>query len=261
MTASTSVGTPQTREFEVRRVPLRQPIEWLDRGWDDLKQIGAPGLAHGALIAILGGVLLMLGSTHLYLTAAAVTGYLLVGPVMTTGACELARRLAAGEPLGFDESLQALTRNPEGLTYFGGMLAVIAVAWFALSAILWESVFATSVPSLAVILWGGPARVTSAQILGYVICGGVLATIVFAVSVVAVPLIIDRRASASEAMRASLRATLTNLPAMLVWAFLIVGLTVIAFVTLLVGMVVVAPLLGYATWHAYRDLVVSGGSR
>lgn len=255
MTASISAGTQRSREFEVRRVPMRQPIEWLDRGWDDLKQIGLPGLAHGALIAILGGVLLMLGSTHLYLTAAAVTGYLLVGPVMTTGACELARRLAAHEPLGFDESLQALTRNPGGLTHFGAVLAVIAVAWFALSAILWESVFATSVPSLAVVLWGGPARVSAAQILGYVICGGVLATIVFAVSVVAVPLIIDRRASASEAMRTSLRAALNNLPAMLVWAFLIVGLTVIAFVTLLVGMVVVAPLLGYATWHAYQDLI------
>jgi uncharacterized membrane protein len=255
MTASITIGTPQTREFEVRRVPLLQPIQWLDRGWNDLKQIGMPGLAHGVLIAVLGGVLLMLGSTHLYLTAAAVTGYLLVGPLMTTGACELARRLATGEPLGFDESLQALTRNPDGLTHFGGVLAVIAVAWFSVSAILWESVFATSVPSLAVVLWGSAASVSPAQILGYVICGGVLAAIVFAVSVVAVPLIIDRRASASEAMRASLRATLANLPAMLVWAFLIVGLTTIAFVTLLVGMVIVAPLLGYATWHAYRDLI------
>src|SRR5579863_6632618 len=129
MTASISVGTQQSRDFEVRRVPLRQPIEWLDRGWDDLKQIGLPGLAHGALIAILGGVLLMLGSTHLYLIAAAVTGYLLVGPVMTTGACELARRRAARESLGFDDSLQALTRNPEGLLHFGAALAFMALLW------------------------------------------------------------------------------------------------------------------------------------
>jgi uncharacterized membrane protein len=74
-------------------------------------------------------------------------------------------------------------------------------------------------------------------------------------SVVAVPLLIDRHANASEAIRASIRASLANLPAMLVWAALIVGLTVIGFVTLLVGMVVIAPLLGYATWHAYRDLI------
>ncbi len=96
---------------------------------------------------------------------------------------------------------------------------------------------------------------TPSQVLGYVVCGGVLAAVVFAVSVVSVPLIIDRHARASDAMRTSLRATLANLPAMIVWAVLIVGLTAIGFLTLLVGMVIVAPLLGYATWHAYRDLI------
>jgi uncharacterized membrane protein len=79
--------------------------------------------------------------------------------------------------------------------------------------------------------------------------------VVFAVSVVAVPLLIDRHVSASEAIRASIRATFINLPAMLFWAALIVLLTALGFVTLLLGMVIVAPLLGYATWHAYRDLV------
>jgi uncharacterized membrane protein len=256
MTTSVSVGNVQPLHIEIRRVPARQAIEWLARGWDDVKHIGAAGIAHGALIAILGGVLLMLGSTHMYLIAAAVTGYLLVGPVMTTGLCELARRREARESLSFDDSLQALTRNPEGLTHFGGILALIAILWFVLSAILLESVLSASAPSLAVALWGGAGMLTPAQVLGYVACGGVLAAIVFAVSVVSVPLIIDRHASASEAIRASLRVTLANLPAMLLWAFLIVGLTALGFLTALVGMVVVAPLLGYATWHAYRDLIV-----
>ena len=255
MTTSIRVGSPETLHVEIRRVSVGRPLEWLDRGWNDLKQIGAAGLAHGALIAILGGVLLMLGSTHLYLIAAAVTGYLLVGPIMTTGACELARRRAAREPLGFDESLQGLTRNTEGLMYFGGVLALIAILWFALSVILLQSVLSASAPSLAVALWGGSASISLPQLFAYAGCGAVLAAMVFAVSVVAVPLIIDRHASASEAIRASLHATFANLPAMIVWAALIVGLTVIGFVTLLVGMVIVAPLLGYATWHAYRDLI------
>jgi uncharacterized membrane protein len=236
---------------------MRQPVEWLNRGWDDLKRIGPAGLAHGALIAILGGVLLMLGSTHEYLIAAAVTGYLLVGPVMTTGLCELARRREARESLGFDDSLQALNRNQEGLTHFGGILGLIAILWFVISAILLGSVLSAPVPSLAVALWGGSAMLTPPQMLGYVASGAVLAVMVFAVSVVSVPLIIDRHASASDAIRTSLRATFANLPAMLVWAGLIVGLTAIGFLTLLVGMVIVAPLLGYATWHAYRDLIAS----
>jgi uncharacterized membrane protein len=255
MTTSVSVGRPESLRVEIRHVPAGRAVEWLNRGWDDLKRIGWPGLAHGALIAILGGVLLALGSTHLYLTAAAITGYLLVGPVMTTGLCELARRREAREPLGFDESLQGLTRNPDGLLHFGGILGLIALLWFILSAILLESVLSASVPSLAVALWGGASMPTPSQVLGYVLCGGVLAAIVFGVSVVSVPLMIDRHARASDAMRASLRVTFANFPAMALWAGIIVGLTAIGFLTLLVGMVVVAPLLGYATWHAYRDLI------
>jgi uncharacterized membrane protein len=255
MTTSVSVGSPGALNVEVRHVPARRALEWLTRGWDDVRRIGSAGLAHGALIAILGAVLLMLGSSHMYLTAAAVTGYLLVGPIMTTGLCELARRREARESLSFDDSLQTLARNPDGLMHFGGILALIAVLWFVLSAVLLESVLNASVPSLAVALWGGSTLLSASQLLGYVACGAVLAAVVFAVSVVAVPLIIDRHASASEAIRASLRVTGANLPAMIVWAGLIVGVTAIGFLTLLVGMVVVAPLLGYATWHAYRDLI------
>jgi uncharacterized membrane protein len=255
MTTSISVGKPRTLHVEIRRVSVSRPLEWVSRGWDDVKSIGGPGIANGALIAILGAVLLMLGSTHLYLTAAAVTGYLLVGPVMTTGICELARRREAREPLSFDQSLQALTRNPEGLMHFAGVLALIALVWFVLSGVLIDTTLKVSVPTLEVALWGGAGPMSGVQVLGYIVCGAVLAVIVFVVSVVAVPLMIDRHASATDAIRASARATFANLPAMLVWAALIVGLTAIGFITLLVGMVVVAPLLGYATWHAYRDLV------
>ncbi len=256
MTTSISVGKHEPLRVEIRSVPLRQPLEWLRRSWEDLREIGKPGLAHGVLIAVLGAVLLMLGSTHLYLTAAAVTGYLLVGPVMTTGLCELARRREARERLGFDESLQALSRNPQGLMHFAGVLALVALLWFLFSAVVLETALNASVPSLAVALWGGGAgSLGPEQVLGYVGSGAVLAAFVFSVSVVAVPLMIDRRASASDAIRASLRATFANLPAMLLWGALIVAVTAIGFITLLVGMVFVAPLLGYATWHAYRDLI------
>jgi uncharacterized membrane protein len=255
MTTSVGVGRLEALHVEIRQVPAGRAFEWLSRGWDDLKQIGWPGLAHGALIAILGGVLLALGSTHMYLTAAAITGYLLVGPVMTTGLCELARRREAREPLGFDESLQALPRNPDGLLHFGGILGLVGLVWIVLSTILLESVLSASVPSLAVTLWGGASMLTPSQLLSYVACGAVLAAIVFCVSVVSVPLIIDRHASASAAMRTSLRVVAANFPAMVVWAALIILVTAIGFLTLLAGMVVVAPLLGYATWHAYRDLI------
>jgi uncharacterized membrane protein len=256
MGTSVSLEKHAPLRVEIRRVPMLQSLIWLRRGRDDLLGIGMPSIAHGALIAVLGAVLLIVASTHLFLVAAAVTGYLLVGPVMTTGLCELSRRRAAGESLGFDESLQAVTRNADNLIHFGGLLAAVALLWWIASAVMLQTLPHASSPTFAIALWGGfTDAVSRPQMLGYVGCGAVLAAIVFSLSLVSVPLMIDRHATATEAIWASLKATFWNLPAMLVWGGLIVGLTALGFLTLLVGMVIVAPLLGHATWHAYRDLI------
>jgi uncharacterized membrane protein len=256
MANSILLGRHHFLHVEIRRVPALRAIVWLQRGWDDLWHMKAASLGHGALITALGAILLMLGSSHPYLVAAAISGYLLVGPIMTTGLCELSRRRAGGEPTGFDESLHGMTRNPEGLMYFGVVLAIVAAAWFVLSGVVLQSVLHTSAPSLGDALWGSLSDASSRpQMLAYIGSGAVLAGVVFMLSVVAVPLIIDRHASALDAMWISVKVTFWNLPAMLVWAGLIVGLTIIGFVPFLFGMILVAPLLGHATWHAYRDLV------
>lgn len=85
--------------------------------------------------------------------------------------------------------------------------------------------------------------------------GAVLAGRLFALSVVTVPMIVERRADAGTAMRTSLRVVARDLPAMALWGLLITVLVLLGFATWLVGMVVIFPLLGHATWHAYRDLV------
>ena len=162
-----TAGQLQSLHVQIRHVPASAPLKWLDQAWEDLRHIGAPGLAHGALIAILGAVLLMLGSSHIYFIAAAVSGYLLVGPVMTTGLCELARRRAAREPLSFDDSLQGMTRNLDGLMHFGAVLALVAIVWFALAALLLQTALSAAPPSLAVALWGGSADLDGGAVVGF----------------------------------------------------------------------------------------------
>ena len=255
MATSISLRRHQLLHVEVRHVPALQSIEWLRRGWDDLRHFRSASLSQGAMIAILGAVLLILFSTHAYLFAAAVTGYLLVGPIMTTELCGLSRRRELGQP-GADESEQPGTRDSRSLFRFGAILGSLALIWFIASATMLQTALHVATPSLGVALWGSFTDAMSRpELLGYIVSGAVLAAIVFSLSVVAVPLIIDRHASATDAMWTSVRVTFANLPAMLVWAALIVAVTALGFVTLLVGMVVVAPLLGHATWHAYRDLV------
>jgi uncharacterized membrane protein len=258
MANSIILGRHHFLHVEIRRVSAMRAVVWLQRGWDDFRHIKAASLGHGALITALGAILLMLGSSHAYLVAAAISGYLLVGPIMTTGLCELSRRRAGGEKVGFDESLHGMTRNPEGLAYFGVVLAIIAAAWFVLSGVVLQSVLHTSAPSLGDALWGSVSDAASRpQILAYIGSGAVLAAVVFTLSVVSVPLIIDRHASALDAMWISVKVTFWNLPAMLVWAAFIVVLTAIGFAPFLFGMIIVAPILGHATWHAYRDLIGS----
>jgi uncharacterized membrane protein len=91
--------------------------------------------------------------------------------------------------------------------------------------------------------------------MAYLLVGAVLAAAVFALSAVSVPMIMDRPVGAATAMMTSLRAVALNLPAMLLWAVLIAVLTAIGFATYLLGLVIVLPLLGHASWHAYKDLV------
>jgi len=241
----------------IRHVPALQSLQWLRRGWDDLWHVNGTSLAYGALIATAGAVLLMLGSSHLYLVAAAVSAYLLVGPVMATGIYELSRRRELGEAPGFDESLDGLARNSRSLFLFSLLLAGFVLFWFAASEVMLRSVLQHPGPNFAKLLWGSFFEIgTREQLLPYVASGALLAAIVFCLSAVAIPLIIDRNASATEAVLISAKATARNLPAMLIWSALIVLLTAFGFVTLLLGLIVIAPLLGHASWHAYRDLIV-----
>src|SRR5262249_28051134 len=125
MATSISLGRHQPLHVEVRHVSALQSIEWLRRGWDDLRHFRSASLSQGAMIAILGAVLLILFSTHAYLFAAAVTGYLLVGPIMTTEVCELSRRRASIE--GNTSPSQPGARDTNSLFRFGAILGIIAL--------------------------------------------------------------------------------------------------------------------------------------
>lgn len=256
MAISIQWGRQSRVQAHIRTVEALRPLQWLAQGWRDLRAHWRISLAHGLLLTAAGAILVMLGSTHPYLIAAAITGFLLVGPLMTTGVMEVSRRAHAGAPVSFDASLEGFTRSRSALSDFGLILAAIAVLWFVVSELLLRSMFDLESPTLGQLLYDGVLQpATGPQILAYTVIGGALAALVFVLSAVSVPLIIDRHASAGDAMRTSLRAVFANLPAMLVWSAVLVVLTAIGFATLLVGMIWIAPLLGHATWHAYRDLI------
>jgi uncharacterized membrane protein len=240
--------------FDVLRVSVFRPLTWLSRGWQDMRRPAS--LAYGALTVAFGWTLLIFCGTHPYFIAAAISGFLLVGPVMSAGLCEMSRRYSLGQSASFDESLDGFARNRQALFEFGGILAACAVVWFGISALMLGAVFHIAAPDISETMYRGFIESTNrSQVLAYVAVGGVLATAVFAVSVVAIPLIIDRHATAGQAMRASVKVVFSNIPAMIVWSALILILTIVGYAPLLGGLLYVVPLLGHATWHAYKDLI------
>jgi uncharacterized membrane protein len=249
-------GQDLTLNSEVNQVSIYAPFQWLRNGWCDVRRHWGASLGYGALILALGWTLLVFCGTHPYFIAAAISGFLLVGPLMSAGLCEMSRRYSLGQPASFDDSLEGFARNAPALMEFGVILAICAAAWFLISALLLGTVFHVAAPDMNETLYRGFLDSTNrSQILAYICVGGMLATAVFTVSVVAIPMIVDQGVSVGRAMRASVGAVLRNIPAMIVWSGLILVMTIIGYAPLLAGMLIIAPLLGHATWYAYADLI------
>jgi uncharacterized membrane protein len=233
-----------------------KPINWLRHGFTDILLNPMASLGHGLAVTALIFVTLLMTSAHVYIIAAAVSGFMLIGPIMAAGLCELSRSHDNGESTNFDKSLASLKQNQRALTHFALILLSISVVWLLLSALILSLTIGNVAPPITQSLWGDfTSMITPSQLLLYLLAGGILAIGVFSISVVSVPAIIDKNLNAVDAIVLSFDVTMSHLPFMLVWAGLLVSLTAFGFLSFLVTMIVIYPLLGHATWHAYRDLV------
>jgi uncharacterized membrane protein len=188
--------------------------------------------------------------------AAAISGFLLVGPVFGAAFYELSRLRASGQTPTFDASTVGAVRNGRPLITLGLILAVLAIAWALVSRALFHSAFGGTLPTLAESSWQTVFDWASTGfVVTYLATGAVLAVIAFLISAVSAPLIFASGVDASTGIMTSLRAAAANPLAMALWAAIIAVLVAFAFATLLIGAIVILPWLGHATWHAARDLV------
>lgn len=239
----------------VVHVDARRPLRWLRLGWQDLRANPVPSLGHGLILTAVGWVILLLCSTHIDLFAAAISGFMLVGPVFGAGFYALSRLRAGNQPATFDASLDSALRNARSLVRLGLLLAALGLAWVATSQVLFRQAFGDAMPPVDTNLYRTVVDWDYAFLVNYLATGAVFALAAFILSVVSAPMMFDRTTSARTAILTSVRAVAANPAAMLVWAAIIAGLAVIGFATFLLGLVVVLPVLGHGTWHAYRDLV------
>lgn len=241
---------------DVRSVGAARPLHWLRMGLHDLRRGWPVSLAYGALFAALGWVLVYsLHSSQLAMVMT--TGFLLVAPFLAIGFYEVSRRLEHRHGLrGIRRHFSVMLRNSASIGLFAVLLGFILSAWERISALLVGLFFqgdlvANGYFSLGLLFngahWG--------FLLAYGVFGALLAGAVFCLSVVSLPMMMDRRVDMVTAIITSLLVVRNNPLPMLVWAGFIAVLSVIGFFTWFVGVAIVFPILGHATWHAYRELV------
>jgi uncharacterized membrane protein len=249
----------ESRRFGTRRVPLLRPIGWLIAGWRDFMCCPGIGLLHGAVLAGFGALLLLVAREQFWLLSGAFTGFLLVAPVLATGLYAVSRAISLKRPAKLSTALAAWRPRDGRLVVFGLLLAFAGTGWVMTSASLITGFAPQAVRDPASFL-----RVVVLADEGHLFeiwlaLGGVLAAPVFASSVVAIPMLLDREIGVLGAVLTSWRVVMENPAPLALWAALIMGLTVVGMATLMLGLVVVVPWVGHASWHAYRDLVDTAG--
>lgn len=239
----------------VREVELFAAFDWLAKGAADLAHHPAASIFYGTCFALMGLLLSSVFSHAYHLTSALVCGFLLLGPFLSLGLYDLSRQREAGQTPMLAHSLTAGQHNAGAIGVFAVVLIIIFLVWARASLVVFALFYTSEMPSISRFI----EQVVSLQnvefLMAYAVVGFIFASLVFGASVVAIPLMLDRRQDAVTSMLASLIALGRNPGPMLVWALLIVLLTVAGFTTLFLGLIVLMPLIGHATWHAYRALV------
>ncbi len=239
----------------VREVGLFAPFEWLAKGASDLASHPGASVFYGACFALMGLTLSTVFSHAYQLTSALVCGFLLLGPFLALGLYDLSRQREQGlEPM-LAHSLTAGQHNAGGIGVYAVVLIVIFLVWARASLVIFALFYTSEMPSIAGFIEQVVTMQNAEFLLVYALVGLVFATLVFGASVVAIPLMLDRRQDPVTSMLASLIALAHNPGPMLVWVVLIVLLTVAGFTTFFLGLIILMPLIGHATWHAYRALV------
>lgn len=254
-----NMATPHDHDFDlptVRSVSLGRPLTWLRAGWRDMWANPIVSLTYGLLFAIAGGFVLTFSWRSPHFFAAAVSGLLLIGPLLASGLYEISRRQDSGLHSTFSESIAGWRRNGRSMAMLGVLLAIITFSWACFSVLLFGMLIPDMAPGLSAfvsnVLLNAECRVLTAI---WLFAGGCLALFVFSLTVISAPMLVDRDVDFVAAMMTSVRAVADNLNTMLLWCATIAALTLLGFATLFCGLIIVMPLLGHASWHAYRDLV------
>jgi uncharacterized membrane protein len=232
-----------------------RPWHWLAAGWGDMTRAPQVSIAFGICLALFSWALAY-GLWYAevgYLVLPMAAGFFLVAPLIAVGLYETSRRLEAGRPVDLKLALMAWHR-PVQVAAFGMVLLLLNFFWVRVALLWFALYFSGGTPPLDAI----PFYLLEAGNLPFLVIGtaigGCFALAAFSISVIALPMLLDREVDVITAIITSIRAVRANPRAMALWAGLIVLFTAIGLATFFVGLAILFPLVAHATWHAYREV-------
>lgn len=253
-----SCAVPPPLEFpKVRHVGPLACLGWLRLGWRDMWRQPMGSLGYGLTLVLIGAVILTITAEFPYLYTAAVSGFLLVAPMLGAGLYEKSRRYLAGEPVPLLALRHAWKRNTSALLGFSLLCFLAGTLWQVISvfviAVFYKGVGLKPAAMIVEILRNPEHNLLFAMYWGM---GALFAAVVFALTVVSAPMLIDRgECRLMCGLGTSLNAVAENPVPLAIWATVIMGMVAAGFVTALLGLIVVLPWLAHASFHAYKALV------
>jgi uncharacterized membrane protein len=226
-------------------------FSWLRQGAHDFASAPLLSLAYGVIFALLSAAIAYASMNEPGLTLTFMLSLLIVGPFLATGLYQVAR----GKSFSARDTLQILARHKKRLAVFVLMLLLITVAWIRLSSLFVAVYYGQLSPDIEFFTSSLSSPEAVRFVVPLMISAVVFAFLIFAASALSLPMIVDGKAETIPAFITSLKAIIKQPAAMLVWAGTIAALTLMGIATLFIGLVFIFPLLGYATWHSYQQLV------
>ncbi len=244
----------------VRRIGMADLMDALAKGVADFNAMPTHLVFLCAIypIVILVAARTYAGYDVLPLVFPLLAGYTLIGPLVATGMYELSRRREQGLDISRVHAFDVLRfRSIRSIATLGVVLMVIYFAWLFAAQAIYEAYLGSAVPTSIAEFARQVLTTRSGWTLVIVGCGAgfVFAAVVFTLSVVSFPLLVDRDVGVKMAVETSVRAVLANPLAMAIWGLIVVCVLLIGALPLFIGLAFVLPLLGHATWHLYRKVV------
>jgi uncharacterized membrane protein len=240
---------------EIVNLSFADPFAWLANGWRDMMAAKGVAAFYGVCFWLMALVLGAVFRNKPEYAMSIASGCLLVGPFLAMGLYEASRRLGLGLAPELGESMTCWDKHIRSMGMLVLVLIVLELLWGRASLVVFAVFFNTGMPSTTGVMQAIFNPQNWEFLVVYLMVGGFFAALVFAISVVSIPMILDRDTDAISAAITSLQVVFGNILVMLLWGLLVTSLVAVALVPYGVGLLLIGPWLGHASWHAYKGAV------